>query len=53
MLRHIPTTEFHMVRLKENELAKVKTEVEALGIVVPLLSDEGDLGDDSTRPSTD
>ena len=30
----------------------MKAEVDALGIVAPLLSDEGDLGADSTRPST-
>ena len=52
MLRHIPTTEFHMARLKEIELSKVKAEVEALGIAAPLLSDEGDLGADSRPPST-
>jgi hypothetical protein len=43
---------YEILRLKEIELAKVKTEVEALGIVAPLLSDEADLGADSTRPST-
>ena len=43
---------YEVLRLKEAELAKVKDEVEALGIVAPLLSDEGDLGADSTRPST-
>jgi hypothetical protein len=43
---------YEILRLKEIELAKVKTEVEALGMVAPLLSDEEDLGADSTRPST-
>ena len=43
---------YEILRLKEIELTKVKVEVEALGIVAPLLSDEGDLGADSTRPST-
>ena len=43
---------YEILRLKEIELTKVKAEVEALGIVAPLLSDEEDLGADSTRPST-
>jgi hypothetical protein len=43
---------YELLRLKEIELSKVKAEVEALGIVAPLLSDEGDLGADSTQPST-
>jgi hypothetical protein len=43
---------YEVLRLKEAELAKVKDEVEALGIVAPLLSDEGDLGVDSTPTST-
>ena len=43
---------YEILRLKEAELAKVKDEVEALGIVAPLLSDEGDLEPDSTRTST-
>ena len=43
---------YEILRLKEIEWAKVKAEVEALGIVAPLLSDEGDLGADSTRPSS-
>jgi hypothetical protein len=43
---------YEILGLKEIELAKVKTEVEALGVVAPLLSDEADLGADSTRPST-
>jgi len=42
---------YEILRLKEIELTKVKAEVEALGIVAPLLSDEGGLGADSTRPS--
>jgi hypothetical protein len=43
---------YEVLRLKEIELSRVKAEVEALGMVAPLLSDEGDLGADSTRPST-
>jgi len=43
---------YEILRLKEIELAKVKTEVEALGIVAPLLWDAADLGADGTRPST-
>ncbi len=43
---------YEILRLKEIELSRVKAEVEALGIVAPLLSDEGDLGADSTRAST-
>ena len=43
---------YEILRLKEIELAKVKTEVEALGIVAPLLSDEGDVAADSAPPST-
>jgi hypothetical protein len=41
-----------VLRLKEIELSKVKTEVEALGIAAPLLSDEGDAGADNPPPST-
>jgi len=33
---------YEILRLKEIELSKVKAEVEALGIVAPLLSDDGD-----------
>jgi hypothetical protein len=43
---------YEVLRMKEIELSKAKAEVEALGIVAPLLSDEADLGADSTRPST-
>ena len=43
---------YEVLRLKEIELSKVKTEVEALGIVAPLLSDEGDSGADSTPSSS-
>ena len=43
---------YEILRLKEIELSRVKAEVEALGIVAPLLSDEGDLDADSTRPSS-
>ena len=37
---------YEILRLKEIELSRVKAEVEALGIVAPLLSDEADAGDD-------
>jgi hypothetical protein len=43
---------YEILRLKEIELSKVKTEVEALGIAAPLLSDEGDIGADSTPTLT-
>jgi hypothetical protein len=43
---------YEILRLKEIELSRVKAEVEALGIVAPLLSDEGGLGVDSTATST-
>ena len=43
---------YEVLRLKEIELSKVKTEVEALGIVAPLLSDEGDSGADSAPSSS-
>ena len=43
---------YEILRLKEIELSKVKAEVEALGIVAPLLSDEGDPAADNTRPAT-
>ena len=43
---------YEILRLKEIELSRVKAEVEALGIVAPLLSDEGDLGVDSTPTLT-
>jgi hypothetical protein len=35
---------YEILRLKEIELSRVKAEVEALGIVAPLLSDDGDSG---------
>jgi hypothetical protein len=43
---------YEILRQKEIELSRVKAEVEALGIVAPLLSDEGDLGADSATTST-
>ena len=43
---------YEILRWKEIELSRVKAEVEALGIVAPLLSDEGDLGAASTPTST-
>jgi hypothetical protein len=44
--------DYEVLRLKEIELSRVKAEVEALGIVAPLLSDERNLGADSTATST-
>jgi len=41
-----------VLRLKEIELAKAKSEVEALGIAAPLLSEEGDAIADSMPPSS-
>ena len=35
---------YEILRQKEIELSRVKAEVEALGIVAPLLSDDGDSG---------
>ena len=43
---------YEVLRLKEIELAKVKAEVEALGIAAPFLSDEGDSGADSAPTAT-
>jgi hypothetical protein len=43
---------YEILRLKEIELSRVQAEVEALGIVAPLLSDEEDLGADSTPTAT-
>jgi hypothetical protein len=48
----IGTDAYEILRLKEIELAKVKTEAEALGVAAPPLSDEGDLGADSIPNST-
>jgi hypothetical protein len=38
---------YEILRLKEIELSHVKAEVEALGIVAPLLSDDGDSGNEN------
>jgi hypothetical protein len=43
---------YEILRLKEIELAKVKTEVEALSIVAPLVSDDGDSGDENLAVTT-
>jgi hypothetical protein len=43
---------YELLRLKEIELAKVKTEVEALGMVAPLLSEDGDSGNDNLPVTT-
>jgi hypothetical protein len=43
---------YEILRLKEIELSKVKAEVEALGIVVPLLSDDGDSGNENLPVTT-
>ena len=43
---------YEILRLKEIELSKVKAEVEALGIVAPLLSDDGDSGSENLPATT-
>jgi hypothetical protein len=43
---------YEILRLKEIELSKVKAEVEALGIVAPLLSDDGDSGNENLPATT-
>jgi hypothetical protein len=43
---------YEILRLKEIELAKVKTEVEALGIAAPLLSEDGDSGNENLPVTT-
>jgi hypothetical protein len=43
---------YEVLRLKEIELSKVKTEVEALGIAAPLLSEDGDSGNDNLPVTT-
>jgi hypothetical protein len=43
---------YEALRLKEIELSRVKAEVEALGIVAPLLSDDGDSGDENLPVTT-
>ena len=43
---------YEILRLKEIELSKVKAEVEALGIVAPLLSDDGDSGKENSPATT-
>ena len=43
---------YEILRLKETELSKVKTEVEALGIVALLLSDDRDSGNENLPVTT-
>jgi hypothetical protein len=43
---------YELLRLKEIELAKVKTEAEALGIAAPLLSEDGDSGNEHSPVTT-
>jgi hypothetical protein len=43
---------YEILRLKETELSKVKAEVEALCIVAPLLSDDGDSGNENLPVTT-
>ena len=43
---------YEILRIKEIELSRVKAEVEALGIVAPLLSDEADSGDETLPVTT-
>ena len=43
---------YEILRIKEIELSRVKAEVEALGIVAPLLSDEADSGDENLPVTT-
>jgi hypothetical protein len=43
---------YEILRLKEIELAKVKTEVEAMGIAAPLLSEDGDSGNENLPVTT-
>jgi hypothetical protein len=43
---------YEVLRQKELEISKLKTEVEALRIVAPLLSDEGESSDNNESPST-
>jgi hypothetical protein len=43
---------YEVLRLKEVELSRVRTEVEALNIVAPLLSDDGDSGNENLPVTT-
>jgi hypothetical protein len=43
---------YEILRLKEIELSRVKAEVEALVVVAPLLSDDGDSGDENLPVTT-
>jgi hypothetical protein len=43
---------YEILRLKEIELSNVKAEVEALGIVAPLLSDDGDSNNENLPVTT-
>ena len=39
---------YEVLRQKELELSKVETEVEALRVIAPLLSDDNEVSDDNT-----
>jgi hypothetical protein len=43
---------YEVLRLKEIELSRVEAEVEALRMAAPLLSDDGELGDDNAPAPT-
>lgn len=43
---------YEILRLKEIELSRVRAEVEALVVVAPLLSDDGDSGDENLPVTT-
>ena len=42
---------YEVLRQKELELAKVKTEVEALRAIAPLLTDDNEVTDDHKTPA--
>jgi hypothetical protein len=44
---------YEVLREKEMRLARLRTEVDALRIVVPLLADHGEAGDDSAANQPD
>ena len=43
---------YELLRQKELEISRLEIEVEALRIVAPLLSDDGEFGDDNQPTST-
>jgi hypothetical protein len=43
---------YEVLRQKELEISRLKTEVEALRTVAPLLSDDGEFGNDNESAST-